>query len=101
MRTNKAALLSTFATAASVSAGIGAVEAVQSTEVSEKISIAGTSGGESYSATSNLPADINNKDGARSVLIRTQDGEEWPIEVKGNGEVMKMTEDGGEFPVLP
>lgn len=100
MRTNKAALLTTFATAASVSAGIGAVDAIQSQEVSEKISIVGTvDGGESYPATSDLPAD--NKDSARSVLIRTEDGEEWPIEVKSDGEVMMKTEDGGEFPILP
>lgn len=100
MRTNKAALLTTFATAASVSAGIGAVDAIQSQEVSEKISIVGTvDGGESYPVTSELPVD--NKDGARSVLIRTEDGEEWPIEVKSDGEVMMKTEDGGEFPILP
>ena len=91
MRSNKAALLTTFATAASVSAGIGAVEGVQSQKVSEKISIVGTvDGGESNSGT-----------GVRSVLIRTEDGEEWPIEAKSDVEVMMKTEDGGEFPVLP
>lgn len=89
MLTNKAALLTTFATAASVSAGIQ----------SQDISIVGTvDGGESSSGTSDLLA--HNKDGVRSVLIRTKDGEEWPIEVKGSDEVMMKTEDGGEFPVL-
>ena len=88
MRTNKAALVTTFATVASVSAGI-----------SGKISIVGiVDGGESSSGTRDLLA--HNKDGVRSVLIRTKDGEEWPIEVKGSDEVMMKTEDGGEFPVL-
>ena len=100
MRSNKAALLTTttFATAASVSAGIEAVDGVKSQKVSEKISIVGTGGVESYPATSDQPA--GNKD-ARSVLIRTEDGEEWPIEVKSDGDVTMKTEDGGEFPILP
>lgn len=94
MRTNKAALVTTFATAASVSAGI------QSQDISETISIVGiVDGGKSSSGTSDLLA--HNKDGVRSVLIRTKDGEEWPIEVKGSDVVMIQTEDGGEFPVLP
>lgn len=97
MRANKAALLTTFATTSSVSAGIDAVQS--SSQVSEKISVVGTGRGESEFGTSDLPAD--NKDGIRSVLLRTEDGEEWSIEVKDNGEVMMKTEDGGEFPVLP
>ena len=100
MLTNKAALLTTFATATSVSASIGAVDGIQTQKISEKISIVGTvDGGESSSGTSDLLA--HNKDGVRSVLIRTKDGEEWPIGVKGSDEVMMKTEDGGEFPVLP
>eukprot|EP00563_Minutocellus_polymorphus_P009354 CAMPEP_0181023114 /NCGR_PEP_ID=MMETSP1070-20121207/1876_1 /TAXON_ID=265543 /ORGANISM="Minutocellus polymorphus, Strain NH13" /LENGTH=85 /DNA_ID=CAMNT_0023100103 /DNA_START=64 /DNA_END=321 /DNA_ORIENTATION=+ len=81
----------------STAANIGtAVGAVQSPDISDKISAVGTGGGGSNSDASNLQG---KKDGVRSVLIKTKDGEEWPIDVEG--EIMMRTEDGGEYPVLP
>ena len=100
MRTNRATLTSTVATAAIITAAanIGAVAgAVQSPEIS--ISAVGTGIGESNSDASSSDSQ-GKKDGVRSVLIKTEDGEEWPIDVDGDREIMMRTEDGGEFPVL-
>ena len=101
MRTNRATLTSTVATAAifTAAANIGAVAgAVQSPEIS--ISAVGTGIGESNLDASSSDSQ-GKKDGVRSVLIKTEDGEEWPIDVDGDREIMMRTEDGGEFPVLP
>jgi hypothetical protein len=90
MRTNKAALhvLSTFASVVSVSAN-------SAITVGTEISAVGRP---DDSGASDLAGD--KRDGVRSVLIKTKDGEEWPIDVKSVDEVMMKTEDGGEFPVL-
>ena len=99
MRTNRATLTSTVATAAIITAtSIGAVAGpVQSQEISISAVGAGIIGGANSDASNDLQG---KKDGLRSVLIKTEDGEEWPIDVDGDCEIMIRTKDGGEFPVL-
>ena len=101
MRTNRATLTtSTVSTAAIITAAaIGAVAGgVQSPDISISAVGTGIFGGSNSNASSDSRG---RKDGVRSVLIKTEDGEEWPIHVDGDREIMMRTEDGGEFPVLP